>query len=55
MGALDEYINRMLPGDHRCFTFMVSLTTLPCAEDVLWIVMRQPMQPKARSVIKASN
>jgi carbonic anhydrase len=37
-------MNQMLPENRRYFTYMGSLTTPPCSEDVLWIVMKQPVQ-----------
>lgn len=41
-GGID--LAQMLPKDRRYFTYMGSLTTPPCTEDVLWIVMKQPVQ-----------
>lgn len=34
----------MLPQRHEYYTFMGSLTTPPCDEGVLWIVMKEPIQ-----------
>ncbi|HEU4375314.1 MAG TPA: carbonic anhydrase family protein [Telluria sp.] len=39
--ALD--VNEILPAKRDYYTFMGSLTTPPCSEGVLWIVMKEPM------------
>jgi len=41
-GQLDPL--QLLPTERGYFTFMGSLTTPPCTEDVLWMVMKQPVQ-----------
>lgn len=42
MGLLD--MNEILPKDQRYYQFMGSLTTPPCTEGVLWMVLKQPVQ-----------
>ena len=37
-------LNHLLPADRRYYTYMGSLTTPPCSEGVLWMVMREPVQ-----------
>lgn len=37
-------MNELLPADQRYYQFMGSLTTPPCTEGVLWMVLKQPMQ-----------
>ena len=40
-------LTQILPENKKYFTYMGSLTTPPCSEDVLWIVMQQPVQASA--------
>ncbi|MDD2925599.1 carbonic anhydrase [Rhodoferax sp.] len=41
-GLLD--MNELLPKDQRYYQFIGSLTTPPCTEGVLWMVLKQPTQ-----------
>lgn len=36
-------VNELLPQDRRYYQFFGSLTTPPCSEGVLWMVLKQPM------------
>jgi carbonic anhydrase len=44
-------MNALLPKDQRYYQFMGSLTTPPCTEGVLWMVMKQPT-PISKEQIK---
>jgi carbonic anhydrase len=37
-------LNELLPKDQRYYQFMGSLTTPPCTEGVLWMVLKSPVQ-----------
>ncbi len=37
-------LNELLPADQRYYQFMGSLTTPPCTEGVLWMILKQPVQ-----------
>ena len=41
---------QLLPDDRRYYTYMGSLTTPPCSEGVLWVVMRQPVAISAEQL-----
>ena len=45
VGLPDELLdlNELLPQDQRYYQFMGSLTTPPCTEGVLWMVLKQPV------------
>ncbi|MCW5632991.1 MAG: carbonic anhydrase family protein [Rubrivivax sp.] len=47
-GPLDPTL--LLPEDRRYYTYMGSLTTPPCSEGVLWVVMRTPVTVTAEQV-----
>lgn len=40
-GTID--LNKLLPEDRRYYTYMGSLTTPPCSEGVLWMVLKTPV------------
>lgn len=43
-------LSKLLPEKRDYWTYMGSLTTPPCTEDVLWMVMKQPLQISADQV-----
>jgi carbonic anhydrase len=43
-------LNQLLPPDRGYYTYMGSLTTPPCSEGVLWMVMRQPVSISAEQI-----
>ena len=47
-------VERLLPDDRRYYAFMGSLTTPPCTEDVLWLVLKkpQPVSPEQLSIFQ---
>lgn len=50
----DFNVENLLPRDRRPFVYHGSLTTPPCSEDVLWLVMRKPIE-MSREQIAALN
>jgi len=47
-GLLD--LNELLPKDQRYYQFLGSLTTPPCTEGVLWLVLKQPSTVSAEQL-----
>jgi carbonic anhydrase len=47
-GLID--LNELLPEDRRYYTYMGSLTTPPCSEGVLWVVMQKPLAVSGRQI-----
>lgn len=43
-------LNALLPENRAYYTYMGSLTTPPCTEDVLWMVFKQPLQVSAEQI-----
>ncbi|HMV18853.1 MAG TPA: carbonic anhydrase family protein [Zoogloea sp.] len=43
-------LNQLLPDNRSYYTYMGSLTTPPCSEGVLWMVLKQPAQMSADQI-----
>jgi carbonic anhydrase len=43
-------LNNLLPDNRAYYTYMGSLTTPPCSEDVLWMVLKQPVQVSQQQI-----
>ena len=43
-------LNELLPTDRSYYTYMGSLTTPPCSEGVLWMVMKNPVQVSTEQI-----
>ena len=43
-------LNQLLPAERGYYTYMGSLTTPPCSEGVLWMVLRQPVALSAQQI-----
>ena len=48
--ALSIDVAQLLPADRSYYTYMGSLTTPPCSEGVLWLVLRQPQPISAEQL-----
>lgn len=48
-------VAKLLPTDRRYYQFIGSLTTPPCTEGVLWIVLKQPMTMSAQQLATFSR
>jgi carbonic anhydrase len=49
-GRVDLNPADLRPTDRRYYTYMGSLTTPPCSEGVLWMVMQQPVPMSAQQI-----
>ncbi|HEY8100161.1 MAG TPA: carbonic anhydrase family protein [Burkholderiaceae bacterium] len=47
-GLID--VSQLLPMSREYYTYMGSLTTPPCSEEVLWMVMKQPIKMSAPQI-----
>ena len=43
-------LSRLLPASREYYTYMGSLTTPPCTENVLWMVMKNPVQVSPQQI-----
>ena len=43
-------LNKLLPENRAYYTYMGSLTTPPCSENVLWMVFKQPLSLSSEQV-----
>jgi len=50
VGSAPMELAQLLPAERGYYTFMGSLTTPPCSENVLWLVMRQPLTVGAQQL-----
>jgi carbonic anhydrase len=48
VGMID--VSQLLPTAREYYTYMGSLTTPPCTEGVLWMVMKQPIKASAQQI-----
>lgn len=48
--AIGMDLNQLLPERREYYTYMGSLTTPPCSEGVLWIVLKEPIQMSSQQI-----